>query len=175
MHAARDRERAARERAEVLAELRRAHMDALTGALRREAGEVALLGEMDRARRADGKLVLAFVDVDSLREVNKREGHAAGDALLRQVVSAIRSNIRSYEPIVRYGGDEFVCAMSGLDVSQAERRFVAIKGSLSVDGDNGPISVGLAELHQGDSLRDLINRADKALLMARRPRPRGGD
>jgi diguanylate cyclase (GGDEF)-like protein len=166
--AALDRKRAAKERGEVLDELRRAHRDALTGALRRGAGEVALQGEIDRARRADGKLVLAFVDVDSLRDLNNREGHAAGDALLREVASAMRSKLRSYEPVVRYGGDEFVCSMAGVDVRQAEHRFAAIKGSLAGDARDGRISVGLAELRPDDSLGDLVDRADRALIKARR-------
>jgi diguanylate cyclase (GGDEF)-like protein len=165
--AARDRERAATERAEVLAELRRANMDALTGALRRGAGEAALQGEIDRVRLGDGRLVLAFVDVDSLRDLNKREGHAAGDALLRQVVSAIQATGRSYEPIVRYGGDEFVCALSGVDMGQAERRFAAIRESVVADRAREVLSVGLAELRPEDSLSDLVGRADTALLTAR--------
>jgi diguanylate cyclase (GGDEF)-like protein len=173
-HAARDRERAATERAEVLAELRRAHMDALTGALRRGAGEVALQGEIDRVRLGDGRLVLAFVDVDSLRDLNKRKGHAAGDALLRDVVSAIQTTGRSYEPIVRYGGDEFVCALSGVDMAQAERRFAAIRESVAADGAGEVLSVGLAELRPEDSLSDLVGRADTALLTARQVHP-GGD
>ena len=172
--AALDRERAALERTEVLAELRHAHLDALTGALRRGAGEVALQGEIDRARRDDGRLVLAFVDVDSLRELNNREGHVAGDALLRDVVSAIQSDVRSYEPIVRYGGDEFVCALKGVDVAQAERRFATIRESITADHAGEAISIGLAELRPDDSLSDLVGRADTQLLAARRGDP-GGD
>jgi diguanylate cyclase (GGDEF)-like protein len=174
-HAARDRERAAKERADVLDELRRAHLDCLTGALRRGAGEVALQSEIDRARREDGMLVLAFIDIDSLREINNREGHAAGDALLRDVVAAIRSSIRSYEPVVRYGGDEFVCAMSGVDRAQAESRFAEITDSLAEPGQTGGISVGLAELRPDDTLADLVDRADKAMFDTRRSRARGGD
>jgi diguanylate cyclase (GGDEF)-like protein len=172
--AALDRERAALERSEALAELRHAHLDALTGALRRGAGDEALQGEMDRAQRRDGRLVLAFVDVDSLRELNNREGHAAGDALLRDVVSAIQADVRSYEPVVRYGGDEFVCAMSGVDVGQAEIRFAAISESITADHAGEAVSIGLAELRPDDSLGDLVGRADTALLAARRVDP-GGD
>jgi diguanylate cyclase (GGDEF)-like protein len=175
IHAAQDRERAAKERAEVLAELRNAHLDELTGALRRGAGELALQTEVERAQRGDGQLVLAFVDVDSLREVNNRDGHAAGDALLRDVVSAIRSSIRSYEPIVRYGGDEFVCAMSGIDRGQAESRFRGISDSLASREQGGAITVGLAELEPEDGLPELVERADRALLAARGEQPRGGD
>ena len=93
------------------AELRRAQIDQLTGALGRELGIATLEREINRARRGNGRLVLAYVDVDGLKEVNDRQGHAAGDALLRDVVGAIQTHLRSYDPIVRVGGDEFVCAL----------------------------------------------------------------
>jgi diguanylate cyclase (GGDEF)-like protein len=169
--AAQDRERVAKERAEVLAELRLAHVDELTGALRRGAGEVALQTEIERARRGEGKLVLAFVDIDSLREINNTDGHAEGDQLLQNVVAAIRANIRSYEPVVRYGGDEFVCAITGVDREQAEARFAEIRETLAEP--KHPFSVGLAELGPDDTVEDLVERADKALLDTRGRR--GGD
>jgi diguanylate cyclase (GGDEF)-like protein len=168
--AARDRELAAQEREKALAELRRAHLDALTGAFRRGSGEDALQAEIDRARRGDTSLVLAFIDVDALREVNNREGHPAGDALLREVVAAIRSKIRSYEPIVRFGGDEFVCAVSDMDLAQARERFKEIQESLASGTGGGGVTVGLAEMRPGDTLGDLIERADAALLQTRRAR-----
>ena len=77
--AALDRAGAARERALLEAELLSAHLDDLTGAYRREIGTLALTLEIDRARRADGRFILAFVDVDDLKLVNDRYGHAAGD------------------------------------------------------------------------------------------------
>jgi diguanylate cyclase (GGDEF)-like protein len=169
VEAAADREYAALEREAALAELRRAHRDELTGAYLRGAGEEALQAEVDRARRAKAPLVLAFVDVDGLREVNNREGHAAGDALLRKVVFAIRSKIRSYEPIVRFGGDEFVCAVTGIDVKQVEERFREIQGALAEAG-GAAVSVGFAVLGDEDLLDDVVDRADAALLEVRSAR-----
>ena len=168
--AARDRARAAEERTAMYQELRHAHLDELTGALRRGAGEMALQGEIDRARRGDAALVLAFVDVDSLREVNNHFGHPAGDALLRDVVSTIRSRIRSYEPIVRFGGDEFVCAISGVDRDQAAERFAEICDSVARRPGGGSISVGLAELRPDEGLWELVDRADSELLSIRKVR-----
>jgi diguanylate cyclase (GGDEF)-like protein len=168
--AAADRVRAAEERESALVELRRAHLDELTGAYRRGAGEEALQGEIDRARRGEERLVLAFVDVDDLRGVNNRRGHSAGDVLLQNVVLAIRAKMRSYEPIVRFGGDEFVCAVAGLDMEQAAQRFAAIQTSLAESVGGGAVSVGLAELRRDDTLDDLIDRADAALLAGRRDR-----
>jgi diguanylate cyclase (GGDEF)-like protein len=166
--AAADRAAAARDREQAAIDLRHAYHDDLTGALRRDMGEVALQHEIDRARRGDGRLVLAFVDVDGLKLVNDRDGHGAGDELLRAVVSAMRAKLRSFDPIVRYGGDEFVCALAAADAADAGRRFAEIRETLDTDYDHAAISVGVTELQPGDTLVDLVARGDAALYDARR-------
>ncbi len=161
--AAQDRADAARERARLENELRSAHLDGLTGAMRREAGRLALEHEINRARRTDGRFVLAFVDIDRLKEVNDRQGHAAGDRVLQAVVQEIASSFRSFDPIVRYGGDEFVCGISGIDREEAERRFVSIGDALQA-AVGVKFSLGLAELAEGDTVDTLTERADGAML-----------
>jgi diguanylate cyclase (GGDEF)-like protein len=161
--AALDREQAALDRAQAEADLGRAQLDGLTGAYQRPLGELALANEIARARRTHGRLVLAFVDVDSLKERNDDQGHAAGDALLRGVVTAIRSKVRSYDPIVRFGGDEFVCGLSDTDLDGARRRFDEIRDAIRQSDAPGSISVGLAALGPSDSLQELIARGDAAL------------
>jgi len=84
---------------------------------------VLLDAEIDRAHRGNGRLTLAYVDVDGVKQVNNRRGHAAGDALLRDVIDAMRTNLRSYDLIVRVGGDEFVCALPDSTPDDARRRF----------------------------------------------------
>ena len=162
-----DRESAADDRARAAIELRHAHHDDLTGALRREMGEVALKNEVDRARRADGRLVLAFVDVDKLKLLNDRDGHPAGDALLKGVVATIRAKLRSFDPVVRYGGDEFICALAGTDPDDAGRRFAEIQDDLARNYDDAGISVGVVELGEDEQLDDLIVRGDAALYAAK--------
>jgi diguanylate cyclase (GGDEF)-like protein len=171
--AARDRANAARERARLETELMAAHLDHVTGAYRREMGELAIDNEVNRARRGDGRFVLAFVDVDGLKLVNDRDGHIAGDAVLKTVVRAMRTNLRSFDPIMRYGGDEFVCGMSGTDLDQAERRFALI--TANIEAEIGvTISVGLAALADGQTAEELTARADAAMLAARAERRSGG-
>lgn len=161
--AAGDREHAARERNRLEAELRTAHLDDLTGAYRRDMGDLALGNEIARARRSDGRFVIAFVDVDGLKIVNDRDGHAAGDRILKAVVDAIRLRLRPFDPIVRYGGDEFVCGLSGTDLAQAEERFDAI--GIAIESDTHvSISVGLAALAPGETAGQLTERADSAML-----------
>jgi diguanylate cyclase (GGDEF)-like protein len=165
--AAREREQAARERDEARVDLEQAHLDDLTGTYRRQMGSVALQHELDRARRSGNELTLAFVDVDGLKRVNDSQGHAAGDTLLREVAVAMRSKLRSYDPIVRFGGDEFVCALSDANLDQAEKRFDEIRRQLAEAHPDGSISVGLSVLGPDDSLDELLARGDQALYEAR--------
>jgi diguanylate cyclase (GGDEF)-like protein len=132
-------------------------------------GRLALTKEIERARRADGRFVVAFIDVDGLKRVNDRDGHAAGDHVLRTLAATLRSNLRSFDPIVRYGGDEFVCGLSGVDPERVERRFDAIGQELR-DAVGVGITVGLASLLPDDTLDRLISRADAALLDGKRRR-----
>lgn len=166
-HAAMDREHAAMDRREAHAELKHAHTDDLTGAYRRGAGEIALRHEITRARRSGESLVFAYVDLDGLKECNDRHGHAAGDARLRDAVDAMRSKIRSYEPVVRYGGDEFVCSIAGVGLAAVKARFDELNALLGGRDHAGSVSVGFAELQDGDTLAELIDRADRALADAR--------
>ena len=131
-------------------------------------GTLALQREINRARHAGGQLVLAFVDVDGLKAINDRDGHAAGDALLIDVASTIRSKLRSYDPIVRFGGDEFVCAFSDFDLDGVRLRFDDILAALDRTRKGCSISVGLAELESEDTLDDLTARGDAALYEAKR-------
>jgi diguanylate cyclase (GGDEF)-like protein len=173
--AAADRHRAADDRAQAAADrkrssiaLERAHLDELTGAYGRGMGETVLRNEVERAKRSRTLLVLAFVDVDGLKGINDREGHAAGDEALRMVVRAIQAKLRSYDPVVRMGGDEFVCTLS-TDLVVAQTRFSEARASLASESRIS-FSVGFSELRPGDSLEDLMARGDSALYEAKRSR-----
>ena len=157
------------ERARLEAQLQRAHLDGLTGAYRREVGRLALRNEIERARRSDGRFVIAFLDVDGLKGVNAREGHAAGDRVLRTLAATMRANLRAYDPIVRYGGDEFVCGVASIDTSEVQHRIGVIDQSLRHATGVG-ITVGLASMTGNETLEELTERADAALLQAKRGR-----
>ncbi len=79
----------------------------------------------------------------------------------------MRSNLRSFDPVVRYGGDEFVCGLGGADIDEVERRFSLIRQTLQNDVGVG-ISVGLAALGADETLDELTARADAALLEAKK-------
>lgn len=161
--AAADRVRAAEDRGHSAIVRRDAGLDELTGVFRRGTGELALQHEIDRARRSDRPLVLAMIDVDELKHVNDRDGHAAGDVLLRHVAEVITSTLRSYDVVVRWGGDEFVCGLSDMPLEAASRPFEEMRTELRRRRPGGSISVGLAQLTDTDVLESLIVRADAAL------------
>ena len=154
-----DRIHSARERAGLL-------LDQLTGVHRRDPGLLELEREVMKAHRTGTSFVLAFIDIDGLKALNDAEGHAAGDALLSQVVDAVRGVVREYDLIVRYGGDEFLCGLLGLELSEVQERFQIANAALAVTRE-AQVSVGLAELAADESLEELVARADKVMYAGR--------
>ncbi|MGA2162898.1 MAG: GGDEF domain-containing protein [Solirubrobacteraceae bacterium] len=124
--------------------------------------------EIDRARRNSEALAVTFIDVDDLKAVNDSEGHLAGDSLLVAVADSLRSCLRSYDLIMRYGGDEFMCALPDADTDDVRRRFADVSSALREGPTKGSITVGFAELGEEDTAEDLIRRADDDLLDCRR-------
>jgi diguanylate cyclase (GGDEF)-like protein len=168
--AARDRDQAARDRvqseldrAELATQLAIAETDQLTGSRSRTAGLAELDHEMARARRTNGHLVVGYVDIVGLKAVNDAAGHSAGDQLLRHAVKTIRAHMRSYDLIVRLGGDEFLCVLSDATTEILAQRFEAIKNALLHDPRPCEIRVGIAALTDSESAPDLIKRADALL------------
>jgi len=173
--AARDREQATRsvlqaqaDRDELLHQLAIAETDGLTGTRARATGLEHVDNEIARARRTMAPLVVAYIDVVGLKAVNDADGHAAGDALLQRAVDGIRGHLRSYDLIVRIGGDEFLCVMSGATIEDAEHRFNIIQTALAADSKPCEIKVGFAELEAEDSSTELIRRADAELPISSR-------
>ncbi len=172
-HAKSDRAAARLDRVVSAIERVESSIDGLTGAYRREAGMMELEHEITRARRTGDTFVLAFVDVNNLKARNDTHGHLAGDQLLRKIADTLRANVRSYDLVVRYGGDEFVCGFPALDVHDAAERFARINGDLAAT-EEASVAFGLAELGTDDSLADLITRADSIMYANRYQRLRDG-
>lgn len=88
--------------------------------------------ELDRARRLGGTLGILLLDLDRFKQINDTYGHVAGDAVLRAAADAIRHSVRGYDPICRYGGEEFGVILPGLTpdgvAAAAERIRLAIAG-----------------------------------------------
>jgi len=162
--AALEREQAARDREQAARDRQQAATDELTGARRRGVGLSELEHEIDRARRTHARLVAAYVDVDDLKSLNDREGHHAGDQRIRDVADALRDHMRSYDLLVRLGGDEFLCILPDITLPRARERFEQVSSEMS---DGASFSFGLSELADGETPQELIDRADSDLLASR--------
>jgi len=144
----------------------RATNDALTGVLNRGS----LYDRLQRMSSEDGPLSCVMLDIDHFKKINDTYGHATGDEVLRHVAKVLMASCRQVDAVGRYGGEEFVVAMSGTPLSVAktvaERIRKAIAGS-PVMTDKGEIvvtaSLGVALYSRRTGIDDVVDRADKAL------------
>lgn len=104
--------------------------DSLTGLLNGRAFEDRYARAMGRAARLSQPVSMMIIDVDGLKEINDRHGHAAGNAALRHIASVIDQVKRSEDAAARWGGDEFAILLEGGDASAAERVGEAIVSRL---------------------------------------------
>ena len=148
-------------------------VDAATGLFNARYLERRLEDELARARRHRQPLTVAFIDSDSLKQVNDRFGHQRGDELVREIGAQIRRAIRAEDVPIRYAGDEFIVVMPDTAVEAAkavlERLRLAVAGAgLAFEGIATTVSVGLAGYpDHADSAEDLIRLADHAMYAAK--------
>lgn len=124
---------------------------------------------------AAGDLTIACLDLDGFKSVNDRHGHAAGDELLKQVASRLRTGCRDGDVAFRLGGDEFAILMPSIPFPEAERRCEQLSSLLSQPyllGDVNAVigaSFGLAEVQTGDgeTCDEALRRSDEALYEAK--------
>jgi len=151
--------------------------DGLTGLMNRRAFQDALEAAMARAAR-DGKAgVLLYIDLDNFKTINDNRGHEVGDTVLCDISAMLTSCSRIYDLVARIGGDEFAIWLNDLDIDSATKRadeFLAMLSQLADrSGDvTKPLgaSIGLARFEpaSGESLRELLIRADGAMYAAKR-------
>lgn len=96
-----------------------ARTDPLTGAANGRTFYSSAAIEAERARRGSRPLSLAYFDLDNFKQLNDRQGHAAGDEALRHIVQTVRSNLRRYDLLARLGGDEFALLLPDTDAQGA--------------------------------------------------------
>jgi diguanylate cyclase (GGDEF)-like protein len=155
-----------------------ARTDGLTGCLNHAAMQDNLRREVERASRSGRSLSVAIVDLDDFKQVNEEHGHQVGDEVLRAVGHALRDNVRTYDTVARYGGDEFAVIAIDADEDAAVdvlgRALGGIAEALAGLGVTSRATAGVAEWAADESPTMLIARADRALLGAKHGEAKGG-
>jgi diguanylate cyclase (GGDEF)-like protein len=151
---------------------RQARMDGLTGLLNRTAFEGDLAERL--ARRNQRPSALVFVDLDGFKAINDTLGHAAGDAVLREVAARLAASVRPRDLVGRFGGDEFVLHvdlegpedLAGL----VDRIGRVVSAAMDISGTEvvAGASIGTAMVGPEDSAEALIDRADEEMYRRKR-------
>jgi diguanylate cyclase (GGDEF)-like protein len=150
--------------------------DPLTGAVGRVEILPALREAAELGRRGVQQACVAFMDLDRFKDINDRHGHRVGDEVLVGAVRYVAAHLRSYDRLFRYGGDEFLILLPGVHVEVAHRLVERLRAGMAetvlASTEAGlPIRVtasfGLTPLESDLTAEEFVDRADKALLVAK--------
>ena len=148
-----------------------AYFDALTGVPNRRQMNLLLQNALIEARKGNVFAVM-MVDFDHFKQVNDVFGHTVGDAVLSAAVQRLAEQLRTGDRLGRWGGEEFIVLVRHADEAAALRRAERLReaiGAQPLVGDyTVTVSCGVAVYRLGDTLEQLIQRADKALYRAKR-------
>lgn len=147
--------------------------DSLTGLNNRRYFEEFLQKEVLRAQRQNQKFTIIGIDLDHLKQINDKYGHAYGDVAIRTVASALKSNARSIDVVARMGGEEFNILLPGVDSSggmiAAERIRKAIELRKIDSIGNVTASIGVATyLEHSDNVQELLELTDQAMYLSKK-------
>jgi diguanylate cyclase (GGDEF)-like protein/PAS domain S-box-containing protein len=139
--------------------------DALTGLYNRGFFDEEMK-RFERGRQYPVSIVMA--DINSLKEINDRDGHAAGDALLQSAAQVLKTTFRNDDIVARIGGDEFAVLLPETDAESAGQLLLRVRGTLDKynEVNSGPhlsIAFGSSTALQGDSLTDALKEADRLM------------
>ncbi len=144
---------------------RLAREDGLTGIANRRTLDEGLTIELARARRTGQELTVVMLDLDHFKRFNDRRGHGAGDALLRNAAQAWRRQLRPTDLLARYGGEEFTLVLPSCDADAACQLVERLRPQVP---ERQTFSAGVALWEQHESPEQLLARADRALLVAKK-------
>ncbi len=146
--------------------------DPLTGILNRRAFFDLAENQMHLGMRHDIRIALLMIDFDRFKSINDEFGHRAGDQVLIEGVKRMESALRDSDLLARYGGEEFIALLSyadnPTDVAERVRQTVSDLSVTTANGNINPtVSVGTVTWQKGETLEQLIERADVALYQAK--------
>lgn len=145
--------------------------DPLTGAYNRRYFEDFGAREIARSNRARRTLAVVMYDLDHFKRVNDTYGHAVGDQVLKKLTQIVRDHIRKTDVLARVGGEEFAVLFPETDANSAQVIAEKLRAAVE-EADFHPIetltiSIGVTGLVADDSLASALDRADKALYLAK--------
>ena len=148
-----------------------AFLDPLTGLFNRRYIEQWLANEIARSQRRNSALTVVLFDLDAFKQVNDGYGHSAGDHVLQDFAERLRKATRGADVVGRYGGDEFLAVLpecTSLGVQPILERLDDLESK--VCGEKLPVcySAGWTEYVLGESIEELLKRADRALYANKR-------
>lgn len=145
--------------------------DRLTGVANRLRLDAALEQEFARRARQNNFFSIILLDVDHFKRVNDTHGHPVGDTVLVEVSTVLRQHVRPYDLVGRWGGEEFlvVCSDTPADAaaSVAEKLRAALQAHPIPVAGPQTASFGVATYRAGDTIADMLQRADDALYRAK--------
>ena len=153
----------------------RANKDLLTMLPNRPAISAALEMELARCHRDKRTVGVILLDIDHFKRINDTYGHFAGDAVLRETASRLRGNMRPYDQVGRYGGEEFLVVLPNCDLEQAKIQAERMRNMLQattmrVDGAEMRVSASFGVTVSDGSERNsevFVRVADEALYKAK--------
>ena len=153
-----------------------ARVDELTGVLNRRGFTERASAEIERARRFERPLTLAFIDLDDFKSINDADGHATGDAVLAHVGSMARASLRSIDLIGRIGGDEFALLLPDTSVDEGNATLDRLRDRIgSIAGRQVTFSSGLVSFgHPPIDIDTALARADEVMYRAKQARSSAG-
>lgn len=157
-------------RSEIEELKRLALYDALTEVGNRRYAEMALTARNDELDRYGWTYGVLVVDIDRFKSFNDRFGHDIGDRVLRMVAQTLVANVRSFDVVGRWGGEEFVVVMEKVDLTQLGRRAERLRrlvesSALSIDGErlSVTVSIGGTIARPSEGWNETFKRADELL------------
>ena len=147
--------------------------DHLTGILTRKSFEKAVKEIWKKVRSGDENFFICMMDIDHFKKINDSYGHQTGDKVIQKISAICKGMLRDIDILGRYGGDEFIIAITDNMMNDVEKIMERIRDTIEASvfpdiTEGVTVSTGISYYKDGDSMESLISRADKALYSAKK-------